>query len=432
MREPNRRKVYQALLVSLVSGCFGVATFGAAPTGGTPTSAGHSPSDWPQWRGPNRDDHSPDTGLLKEWPKDGPPLAWKAGGIGKGYSSVSIGGKRIYTMGDADDGGYVYALALDGGKKLWSTKVGKPGGNYPGTRSTPTVDEDRVYALGQWGDLVCLDADTGDVRWRKNLEKDFGGKMMSGWGYAESVLVDGEHVVCTPGGPKGTVLALNKNTGDVVWRTTDFTDDAAYSSLVPAEIGGVHQYVQLTDASVVGVAADSGHVLWRADRKGETAVIPTPIVYNDCVFVTSGYGVGCNLFRVSGGQGGKFSVKQVYANKDLTNHHGGVVRVGDYVYGTDERQLVCMDLKTGKVKWKDRSVGKGSIVYADGNLYVRSEGNEGTVALVEATPEGYREKGRFDQPNRTSEQSWAHPVVAEGKLYLRDQDSLFCYDVKAK
>jgi outer membrane protein assembly factor BamB len=432
MRKPIRRKAYRSPILPLLTAVFGLAVAGAAPSGGTSTPAGRSPSDWPQWRGPTPDNHSPDTGLLKEWPKDGPPLAWKASGIGRGYSSVSVGDKRIYTMGDAADGGYVHALALDGGKKLWSTKVGRPGGNYPGTRSTPTLDGDRVYALGQWGDLVCLEADTGKLVWQKNLEKDFGGKMMSGWGYAESVLVDGDKVVCTPGGPKGTILALNANTGEVVWRTKDFTDDAAYSSLVPTEIGGVRQYVQLTDASVVGVAADSGKVLWRADRKGETAVIPTPVVYNEYVFVTSGYGVGCNLFRVTPGQGGKFSVKQVYANKDLTNHHGGVVRVGDFVYGTDERQLVCMNLLTGKVAWKDRSVGKGSIVFADGMLYVRGEGNEGTVALVEATPDGYREKGRFDQPDRSSERSWPHPVVAGGKLYLRDQDLLLCYDVKGK
>jgi outer membrane protein assembly factor BamB len=256
--------------------------------------------------------------------------------------------------------------------------------------------------------------------------------MMSGWGYAESVLVDGDKVVCTPGGPKGTILALNKTTGEVVWRTKDFTDSAAYSSLVPAEIGGVRQYVQLTDASVVGVAADSGRVLWRATRRGATAVIPTPVVYNNHVFVTSGYGIGCNLFRVTPGAAGKFDVTQVYANKDLTNHHGGVVLVGEYVYGTDDRQLVCMNFMTGKVVWKDRSVGKGSVVYADGNLYVRSEGNEGTVALVEATPKGYHEKGRFDQPDRSNENSWAHPVVAGGKLYLRDQDVLLCYDVRAK
>jgi len=414
-------------VVALLGTLVGIAV-AAAPQRPRDSASG---TDWPQWRGPRRDNLSSDTGLLKQWPKDGPPLAWKAKGVGAGYSSVAVAGGRIYTMGDGEDSSYVHALDLDG-KMIWSTKVGRPGGNYEGTRSTPTVAGDRVYALGQWGDLVCLDAASGKEQWRKNLEKDFGGRMMSGWGYAESVLVDGDKVVCTPGGDKGTILALNKDTGAVVWRTKDFKDAAAYSSLVPAEIGGVRQYVQLTDASVVGVAADGGKVLWRAARRGETAVIPTPIVHDNFVWVTSGYGAGCNLFRVTPASGGKFAVQQVYANKDLTNHHGGVVLVGEHLYGTDERQLVCMEFMTGKVAWKNRSVGKGSVTYADGNLYVRSEGNEGRVALVEATPQGYHEKGQFEQPERSDKNSWAHPVVVGGRLYLRDQDVLLCYDVRAK
>jgi outer membrane protein assembly factor BamB len=255
--------------------------------------------------------------------------------------------------------------------------------------------------------------------------------MMSDWGYAESVLVDGDKLLCTPGGDQGAIVAMDKSTGDLVWRTEDFTDDAAYSSLVPTEMGGRRQYVQLTGESVVGVAADNGDVLWRAPRQGKTAVIPTPIVKGNHVFVTSGYKVGCNLFRVTPG-GGKFTVKEVYANGDMENHHGGVVLVGDHVYGTSGNMLVCMELMTGKVAWKDRSVGKGAVSYADGHLYVRGEGNEGTVALVEATPRAYREKGRFDQPDRSNANSWPQPVIAGGKLYLRDQDVLLCYDVKAK
>lgn len=430
INRPNMTRPAKHLFAAAAATLIGLNVASAAPAPSPAAKAGASPTEWPEWRGPKRDNLSPASGLLKQWPKDGPPLAWKASGIGAGYSTVAIAGGRIYTMGDARDSSYVHALELDGGKKIWSTKVGRPGGNYEGTRSTPTVDGDRVYALGQWGDLVCLDAATGKEQWRKNLEKDFGGKMMSGWGYSESVLVDGDKVVCTPGGSKGAVVALNKTSGDVIWQTEDFTDAAAYSSLVPATIGGIRQYVQLTGESVVGIAPDSGDILWRAKRRGETAVIPTPVVHEDLVFVTSGYRVGCNLFKVTPGQGGKFSVEEVYANKDLDNHHGGVVLVGDHVYGTTGNQLVCMELKTGKVAWKDRSVGKGAVLYADGNLYVRSEGGEGAVALVEATPEGYREKGRFEQPDRSDKAAWAHPVIAGGKLYLRDQDVLLCYDVK--
>ena len=389
-----------------------------------------SPPHWPQWRGPDRDNLSKETGLLKQWPDVGPPLAWKAKGIGRGYSTVSVAGGRIFTMGDSADASHVHALSLDGGKKLWSAKVGKPGGDYPGTRSTPTVDGDRVYALGQHGDLVCLDAATGREHWRKSFTRDFNGRMMSGWGYAESVLVDGGKVVCTPGGGDGTIIALDARTGKTIWRTRDFTDSAAYCSIVPSEFGGVRQYVQMTDASVVGIAADDGKVLWRAPRNGETAVISTPLVQGNMVFVSSGYGVGCNLFKVSS-SGGKFRAEQVYANNEMENHHGGMVVVDDHVYGSsDPGILKCMELKTGKVVWHDRSVGKGSIAYADDHLYLRSE--SGPVALVEATPQGYREKGTFEQPDRSRDAAWPQPVIVGGRLYLRDQDVLLCYDVKGK
>ena len=391
-------------------------------------------SDWPQWRGPNRDDVSAETGLLNQWPPGGPPLAWKTTALGSGFSSVAVANGRIYTMGDLPDACHVFALEEKTGKQLWKAPLGLPVGHnkYPGPRATPTIDGDALYTLTQHGDLVCLETATGKERWHKNLEKDFGGRMMSGWRYSESVLVDGGQVVCTPGGSGGTVLALNKKTGDVIWRSKEFTDPAAYSSLVPVEIGGVRQYLQFTGASVAGVAAKDGKLLWRADRPGKTAVIPTPIYHDQQVFVTSGYGIGCNLFKVSAA-GGKFSVAEVYANQDMKNHHGGVIRLGDHVYGVnDPRSLTCMEFKTGKVLWTDPSVGKGAVAYADGHLYVRSESGKGSVALVEATPKGYAEKGRFDQPDRSDRQSWPHPVIANGRLYLRDQDVLLCYDVKAK
>ena len=386
-------------------------------------------ADWPQWRGPHRDDISTETGLLKDWPANGPPLAWKAAGLGVGYSTVSIADGKIFTMGDHGD--YADVLALDlNGKQLWTTKIGKSGGDHPGTRCTPTIEGDRIYALGQFGDLVCLEASTGKEVWHKNLHDDLNGSM-GGWGYAESPLVDGESVICMPGGKQGTVAAFDKKSGNVLWRSKDLTDGAQYSSLVAADIGGVHQYVVFTGASVAGVAPD-GKLLWRAERKGRTAMVPTPIVADNLVYVTSGYGVGCNLFKITG-SANDFKAEQVYANTDMKVHHGGVVRLGDYVYGSsDPGILTCMELKTGKVAWKDRSVGKGAVAYADGRLYLRSEGGDGEVALVEASSDGYKEHGRLKQPDRSKSPSWAHPVIAGGKLYLRDMDVLLCYDIKAK
>ncbi|MDB5171463.1 MAG: bamB 1 [Phycisphaerales bacterium] len=387
--------------------------------------------EWPQWRGPKRDDISTETGLLKDWPEKGPELAWKGTGLGGGFATVSIAGGKIFTMGDQNDGAYIIALDMTG-KKLWATKVGQPGGGqgYPGPRCTPTVDGDRVYGLGQYGDLVCVETETGKEVWRTNLETKLGGRMMSGWGYAESPLVDGDHLICAPGGDKGTLAALDKKTGTVVWRSKGLTDAACYASLVPAEIGGAHQYLVLTDASVSGIGTD-GSQLWHVTRHGKTAVIPTPVYKDDTVFVTSGYGVGCNAIKVSG-SATALKAEQIYANTDMKVHHGGVILLGDHVYGSsDPGILTCMELKSGKVVWKDRSVGKGSLTCADGRLYLRSEGS-GEVALVEATPEGYKEHGRLKQPDRSKAAAWPHPVVAGGKLYLRDQDVLLCYDIKAK
>ncbi len=254
---------------------------------------------------------------------------------------------------------------------------------------------------------------------------------MPHWAFSESPLVDGDMLICTPGGPKGTIVALDKKTGAPIWQSADVTDVAAYSSVIAADIGGVHQFIQLTQSSVFGVDAKTGKVLWKAPRKGATAVIPTPIYFDSHVFVTSGYGIGCNCFKITA-EGGTFKAEQVYASKEMINHHGGAVRVGEYVYGhSDNGDWTCLELKTGKVKWKDRGVGKGSVTAADGMLYTRSQDGPGTIALVEANPEAYKEHGRFNQPDRAKENSWPHPVVSNGKLYIRDQDVLICYDIKA-
>lgn len=393
-------------------------------------------NDWPQWRGPNRDGRSTETGLLAEWPASGPKLLWKATGLGGGYSSIVTSGDSVFTMGDKGGECFIVALKRADGKPLWSAKVGEGGapgwGGYAGPRCTPATDGKMVFAVGQYGEFVCVDAATGDPKWRKDYTKDFGGRRPE-WGFAESPLLDGDKVIVTPGGKQGAIVALNKQTGATVWQSKEFTDSAQYSSLIIEEIGSVRQYIQLTDASVAGVAANDGRLLWRAPRRGSTAVIPTPVYHDEIVFVTSSYGVGCNAFKITSTQG-KFSAEQLYANKVMANHHGGVVLVGDHVYGHSEgKGWVCLDLKTGAAAWEEKGkLGKGSLVYADGHFILRAEDGKGTVALIDASPEGYREKGRFNQPNRSEQESWAHPVVSDGKLWLRDQDILLCYDLRAK
>ena len=392
-------------------------------------------ADWPNFRGAKVDGISTETGLLKQWPAGGPPLAWTATGIGDGYTGVSVVGNRVYTAGDKGDAGFVHALNLQDGKILWSAKLGKSGapgwGGFAGPRATPSIAGDLLFMVDQWGELVCLDANDGKEKWRKHFKEDFGGDRPE-WGFSESPLVDGDKVIVTPGGSKGAVVALNQKNGAVIWQSKDFTDEAHYSSLVPVELGGVRQYVQLTAKSVAGIAAADGRLLWKAARKGATAVIPTPICSDNLVYVTSGYGIGCHLFKVSG-SGGQFNAEQVYANKVMVNHHGGVILFEGNVYGySDGKGWTCQDFKSGEAKWQEKQkLGKGAIAYADGRFYLREE-KKGTLVLIEASSAGYKEAGRFEQPNRSKKDAWPHPVVAQGKLFIRDQDVLLCYDVKAK
>lgn len=393
--------------------------------------------DWPQWRGPNRDGLSPDTGLLKSWPEGGPKLVWKATGIGGGFGSVAIVGERIYLQGDQGAETAVSALELATGKLVWSTQFGKAGapgwGGFAGPRCTPSLDEGLLYAIGQFGEVGCFEAATGKLVWQKDYEKDFGGKRPE-WGFSASPLVDGDQVLVTPGGDGGNVVALNKKTGALLWRSKDYTDNHHYASLIPVEIGGVRQYLQLTEQSVAGIAAKDGRLLWKTPRRGATAVIPDPVYHDGHVYVTSGYGIGCHLFKISA-SGGSFSAEQVYANKVMVTHHGGVVRVGDHLYGySDGKGWTCQNFKTGEAVWQEKEkLGKGSIGYADGLLILREEKKgKGAVALIEATPEGYKEKGRFLPPDQSGKENWPHPVVFGGRLYLRDQDVLLCYDVSGK
>ncbi|HAB15691.1 MAG TPA: PQQ-like beta-propeller repeat protein [Verrucomicrobiota bacterium] len=389
-------------------------------------------ADWLQWRGPGREDHSPDTGLLKEWPKDGPKRVWLFQDAGLGYGGYSVAGDRLFTVGLRGDTEFLIAVDAKSGQQLWSTPIGPKytNGWGDGPRMTPTVDGDRVYALGGNGLLVCAAIADGKIRWQKSLVKDLGGQLQD-WGYTESPLVAGDRIFCTPGGSKGTMAALNKLTGEVLWRSEELKDNAQYSSPILVERSGQPQVVQLVMEKFFGLDPATGKLIWKSDFPGKVAVIPTPIQHDGIVYVTAGYGVGCKAVRLGAGK----TVETVYENKVMKNHHGGVVRVGDHLYGySDGPGWVCQDFKTGKEIWANKSLGKGAIHFADGMLYCLDEGS-GEVALVVASPSGWSEKGRFKlspQSERRNPQGriWPHPVVVNGRLYLRDQELLFSYDVK--
>jgi outer membrane protein assembly factor BamB len=399
---------------------------------------------WPQFHGPQRNAVSPDTGLLTEWPENGPPLVWEAHGAGRGYSSVAIVGERLYTMGDglsiadADDKDeYVVCFNLADGAFVWKAKIG-PAWNsgqsdWQSSRSTPTVDGDLLYTLSPHGDLVCLESATGKEVWRKHMEKDLGGKKGDGWGYSESVLIDGDKLVCTPGGESATMVALNKKTGEEIWKAASPGDrGAGHASVVISEVGGTRVYVNTTAGGALGVRAEDGQLLWTYPIDRTTAVIPTPIVRGDLVFFTAGYNRGGALLRQVPGDNGQVKAEEIYPlNTDLNNKHGGVILVGDHLYGdsNDGGMPFCAELMTGKIVWKERGPGKrsASVTAADGHLYIRWA--DGTMALAKASPDGFTVTGSFKIPGSGDRPSWSHSVIVGGKLYLREGDKILCYNV---
>ncbi|HEY7410207.1 MAG TPA: PQQ-binding-like beta-propeller repeat protein [Vicinamibacteria bacterium] len=409
------------------------------------SAAAAGAADWPSWRGPNRDARSPETGLLGEWPQGGPPLAWKAAGLGGGLSSLAIVGDRIYTLGDKDGAQHLLALNRADGKPVWSTRVGPAWSDeYGGPRGTPTVDGDRVYAMGTEGDLVCVDAATGKERWRKNLEKDFGGRVMTIWKWSESPLVDGDRVVFTPGGPWAAMAAVDKLTGKTLWQTEELPhlgangrDGAGYSSIVVSNAAGVKQYVQLMGRGLVGIRASDGKFLWGYNKvANNVANISTPIVRANFVFASTGYQTGTVLLELQkdGTDGVKANELYFLPSNTFQNHHGGMVLVGNHVYaghGHNKGFPICLDFVSGKVAWggdiRNAGTGSAAVMYADGRLYYRDQ--NGAVVLVEATPEGYKERGSFIIPEVKSF-SWPHLALADGRLYVREQDTLYVYDVR--
>ena len=404
----------------------------AASVGGlVVTLSAQSPStDWPQWRGPDRSGVSRETGLLREWPRSGPALAWSAAQLGAGYGSVAVAGDRVFVQGLKNRQSVITSLDRSSGKAVWSVALGSSGENDRGSgpRGTPTVDGDRVYALSENGDLVCLMAADGKVVWRRNILRDFSGRNIN-WLISESPLIDGDRVIVSPGGRNAGMAALDKKTGATIWVSKELSDEAGYSSPVVADVQGVRTIMTLTGNAGIGVRATDGKLMWRyGNVANNTANITTPIYSNGKVFFTSAYGTGGALLGLKA-SGESVSAQEIYFTRNMQNHHGGVVLVDGYLYGFNNSILTCLEFETGKVMWRDRSVGKGSVAYADGRLYVLSEDN--VVGLVEASPKGYRETGRFTIADQ-GWPSWAHPAVSGGRLYLRNQNVLASYDVRAR
>ena len=391
-------------------------------------------ADYPQWRGPARDGIAQETGLLTEWPSEGPKLLWRNDELGNGYSTPSVADGRIFLISDRDKKEFALALDAKDGKQLWSVELGPVGRNlgpqYPGSRSTPTVDGDRVYCLGSDGDLACLDVVSGAVRWKKNYRTDFDGKFGM-WAYAESPLVDGDLVICTPGGETATLLALNKNTGDTVWKSpVPGADLASYASPIVAQVGDVKQYIQFVQKGLVGVDAKTGKFLWRDDRtKDQASNIDTPVFRDGLAFSAGSRGAGGAVQLTV--DGGEVKATPVYAEVKLAGGIGGAVLIGDNLYIAN-KVLTCAEFATGKVLWQERGIGSASLCYADGHMYLHGHG-DGAVALAEVSAAGYKEKGQFTPPVEVKKSSaWTYPVVANGRLYIREQGTLLCYDVRQK
>jgi len=395
--------------------------------------------DWPQWRGANRDGIFKGANLNLDWTAKKPPLSWTFKQAGSGYSAPTIAGTTLYCQGAADGNDFAFALDTKTGNLKWKQNLGaefkESRGNGP--RGSATVDGDKLYLIRGGGQIHCLSAANGKMLWQKDFIKNFEGKMMSDWGYSESPLVDGNLVICTPGGSQGTLIALDKNTGSVMWVCKEWTDNAAYSSPIVGEVDGVRQYIQQAGKSFAGVSAKDGKLLWRVEVPAyRTAIIPTPIIFDNHVYVTAGYNSGCHLVKLSQ-TGDTFNAEVVYANGNMVNQHGGVVLLNGHIYGfTDGMGFVCQNFKTGETVWRERitEIIKGATLAVNDKLILLNE-RSGLIVVVAATPDGWKEFGKMEIPARSEIKTqdncvWTHPVVANGKLFIRDHDLLFCFDLQ--
>jgi outer membrane protein assembly factor BamB len=387
------------------------------------------PAEWFQWRGPDRDGISQETGLLQAWPKPGPTQVWRTTGAGNGYSSFSSSGGRLYTLGARAGNEYVMAFDRVTGKKVWEYQNGRRYENDrgDGPRSTPTIEEDRLYVLGGSGDLTCLENATGKKIWSINLIQKFGGRNPY-WGYSESPLIVGDRILVNAGGPRASIVAIAKADGATLWQ--NHGDEAGYSSPMLMRTGSLSQVIFFTGARTLAVDPRDGRLLWSYNKAGNgTANVATPIVHGTRVFVSSDYGTGAALLDIRAA-GNLASANEVYFTRDMRNHHASSVLVGDYVYGFSSSILTALKFDTGAMAWRDRSVGKGALIFADQRLYLYSE--NGVVGLAEASPAGYREHGRFTLAQQSGLPTWSHPIISGGLLIIRDQDTVYAYDVKSK
>ncbi len=397
----------------------------------SPTSA----DDWPQFHGPRRDNISRETGLLKRWPPEGPTLLFKTDGIGYGYASVAVVGDRIYTAGNIEDDTIVTALDTDG-KRLWQARNGPAyDRSYPGARATPTFVDGKLYHQNGDGDVVCLDAADGKPIWSLNVQRRFVGRNTR-WGLSESLLVDHGRVICVPGGEEFAVVALSAETGKTVWTCPATGDLPGYAAPIVFDYGGLRQIVTLLSGAAVGIAADTGRLLWRYPHKVAYDVnINTPVYHDGHLALTGTWGRGTTLLKLVV-NGKRCDVRQVWHTEELDNEHGGIVLLDGYLYGQADgnhrhRHWACLDFKTGKTMYAVEGLpGKrsGTQTYADGMLYLLSD--TGTAALMPPSPRGFRPVSQFPLPAGGEGPVWAHPVVSNGRLYLRHGELLFSYDVR--
>jgi outer membrane protein assembly factor BamB len=400
-----------------------------------------SANDWYQWRGPNRDGISSEKGLMDRWPEEGPAIAFHVSGLGSGMASVAIADGKICTIGNIDGRTNLVCLQQRDGSLLWKTPFTADRGAANGT---PTIDlkTGLVYGLSFDGVLVCCRIDNGEVVWKKSFADDFQGKMESGWGYSESPLIDGDRLICTPGGRDAMVVCLEKTTGSTLWKgrapqgKLRGNDGAGYSSIVISQAAGRKQYVQLIGHGVVSYDATTGDLLWNYDRiANTTANIPTPLVKDDYVFCSTGYDDGGSALLQVRPSGSGLSATEIYykSSKELQNHHGGMVMVGDFVYmghGHNNGFPACVEWRTGKDRWeKGRGAGSGSaaILFADAKVFLRYQ--DGTMAMIDSDTKKYKLLGKFKLATHNGE-SWPHPVIVDGILYIRDQNDLIAYRLK--